>query len=490
GGALPDPTGPPLSPGERFSGGAASTGVFNAQAYSKAPRAIEADFSEDANFKSGNALFRSDHDGLGPVLNAATCQGCHVRDGRGIVPPDAQTPFDSMFLRLSLGNGADDEPLPDPTYGTQLQTFGAAAFDGGDVTAGLSRFGAGATEALGEAFAYIEYAPVPGRYPDGTPYELRQPTYKVRELSYGAFADGIRFSPRIAQQMIGMGLLGAIEADDIRALADPDDRDADGISGRVNEVVDPTTGTRELGRFGYKATSASILQQAVSAYRGDIGVTSRFAPEEPCAPAQTACREAAARERNQYPGAVDISDVELALVEFYSRLLAVPNRRGFDAATQSWDTAVVDGRERFFDAGCASCHTHRFTTGVAEGSVLGSVSFTTLTPDAPPIEVLSNQTIYPYTDLLLHDMGGQCAPVSREDADGGQCAADANCTYVLRCEGLADGRPDRLASGTEWRTAPLWGLGLVQTVSPAATFLHDGRARTIEEAILWHGGEA
>jgi len=481
---------PDLTADERFSGGNAGTSLTNDEAFSQAPQAIQQDFDADANFKSGNAIFRNDHQGQGPIMNAATCQGCHVKDGRGRVPPDQQTPFTSMFLRLSLGNDADDNPMPDPIYGTQLQTFGLASFIGGDPDAGLSQYGGGATEAIGEAFGYIEYETVNGQYGDGTPYELRKPVYHARELSYGDFADGILFSPRVAPQMIGLGLLGAIPEADIHALADPNDSDGDGISGRINETVDPTTGEMSLGRYGYKLTSASVLQQSAGAYRGDMGVTSQFATAEPCTASQASCVNAALLEPDQFPGNVDISDVELALVEFYGRLLAVPDRRGYNSASDTWDANVVAGRTLFFEAGCGGCHTHSFDTGVAAGSALGEVQLNVLVPDAPPIDVLSTQTIYPYTDLLLHDMGGSCAPVVREDGNGGMCNPGDNCTWVQRCEGLADGRPDRLATGTEWRTAPLWGLGLVQAVNPDATFLHDGRARTIEEAVLWHGGEA
>ncbi|MEM7432882.1 MAG: di-heme oxidoredictase family protein, partial [Pseudomonadota bacterium] len=481
---------PDLTAGERFSGGAAGTSVSNDEAFSQAPPAIQQDFSDDANFKAGNALFRNDNQDQGPILNAATCQGCHIKDGRGRVPADTQTPFAAMFLRLSLGNDADDEAIPDPTYGTQLQTFGLASFIGGDVTAGLSVFGGGATDPIGEGFAFIEYETINGTYDDGTAYELRNPIYHVRELSYGDFSDGVLFSPRIAQQMIGLGLLGAIPEADIRALADPNDADGDGISGRVNEIFDPTTGQTALARYGHKLTSASVLQQSAGAYAGDMGVTNTFATEEPCTQSQTSCVNAALLENDPHPGGVDISDLEMALVEFYARLLAVPDRRGFDETTDTWDSNVVDGRTLFFESGCGGCHTHSFETGEAAGSVLGEIQLNILVPDAPPIDVLSSQTIYPYTDLLLHDMGGSCDPVVREDGAGGSCAAGDNCTWVMRCEGLADNRPDLLASGTEWRTAPLWGLGLVQTVNPTATFLHDGRARTIEEAVLWHGGEA
>ncbi|MEM7277160.1 MAG: di-heme oxidoredictase family protein [Pseudomonadota bacterium] len=481
---------PDLTSAERFSGGDAGTTLTNEDAFGQSPAGIQQDFSADANFKSGNAIFRNDHDGQGPILNAATCQGCHVRDGRGRVPQDSSTAFSSMFLRLGLGNDSDDQTIPDPVYGTQLQTFGLASFIGGDPDAGLPSFGGGASEAIGEAFAFIEYETVNGAFADGTAYELRKPTYKIRDMSYGDFADGLQISPRVAQQMIGLGLLGAIPEASIRALADPNDTDADGISGRVNETFDPTTNTTALGRYGYKATSASVLQQTAGAYRGDIGVTNRFATDESCTASQSSCINAALLETDPHPGDVDISDLEMALVEFYSRLLAVPDRRGFDSATSEWDAEIVAGRTLFFEAGCGGCHTHSFETGEAAGSVLGEVNLNRLEPDAPPIEVLSDQTIYPYTDMLLHDMGGACDAAVREDMAGASCTTGPDCNLVFRCEGLADGRPDLLATGTEWRTAPLWGLGLVQTVSPNATFLHDGRARTIEEAILWHGGEA
>lgn len=507
GSASPGPTPPPAPPppppppvsvvpdltaAERFSGGAAGTTVTNnTLAFSLAPDAIESDFALDANFKGGNAIFRNDHEGQGPIMNAATCQGCHIKDGRGRVPANSDTPFDSMFLRLSLGNDASGEPVPDPTYGTQLQTFGVASFEGADITAGLPVYGGGATAPIGEAFAFIEYETVSGSYEDGAPYELRKPTYKVKDLSYGDFVDGIQFSPRVAQQMIGLGLLGAIDDDAIRELADPNDADGDGISGRANEVFDFTTGRNGVGRFGYKASTVTVLQQSISAYAGDIGVTSRFATDEPCGVNQASCINAALLEPDQYPGDVDISDIELALVEFYARLLAVPDRRGFDEASRTWDTTVVDGRTLFFETGCGGCHNQTFQTGTGEGSVLGEIDINRLVEPSLPIDVLTDQTIYPYTDLLLHDMGGSCAPVVRESASGGACAAGDDCTWVQRCEGLADGRGDLGGvSGTEWRTPPLWGLGLVQTVNPDATFLHDGRARTIEEAILWHGGEA
>ena len=485
-----DPIVPDVVAEEFFSGGDASIESQNNDAFSFSPEAIQTDFSLDATFVLGNQLFRTASRDQGPLLNNGTCQGCHRNDGRGAPPVDQNTPMVSMFLRLSLGNDADNNAIADPIYGTQLQTFGLASFQGNDISAGLAVHEGGDAAAIGEAFAFIEYEPVVGSYPDGTAYELQRPVYKIRDLSYGDFSDGILISPRVSPQMIGLGLLEAIPEADIRALADPDDTDSNGISGRINERVSALSGETELGRFGYKATTSNILEQGASAYTGDMGSTNSIFTDEPCTSAQQACINQAMLEANQGQDGTDITDVELALVEFYSRTLAVPVRRGFDQVTQTFDDDVLRGRSQFHLLGCAECHQPDYETGIAEGSILGTVQIINLIPDAPPIEVLSNQRIWPYTDMLLHDMGGQCDAVSRETIEEETCDTGPECLWVFRCEGLADGRPDGLASGTEWRTAPLWGLGLVQTVGPDAQFLHDGRARTIEEAVLWHGGEA
>ena len=494
----PDPEPPPpatieapeVEASERRPGGEASTTLTNDEAFGQSPDAIRQDFRADANFKSGNQVFRNDHEGEGPLLNARTCQGCHTKDGRGAIPADTETPMDSMSIRLSLGNDGEANPIPDPNYGVLLQVFGLASFGGGGIEAGLASFGGGADEAIGEAFAYVTYEAVPGSFPDGEEYELRQPVYHIRDLSYGDFHDGILFSARVAPQLIGMGLLGAVPEEVLRERADPEDEDGDGISGRANEALDISTRERGIGRLGYKAATVSPLHQIAAAYRNDMGVTSLYAVEEACAELQESCARAAMLEPDQHPGGVDISDVEMALVEFYVRLLAVPERRGYDEAAGAWDETVLRGRTLFFESGCETCHRYKLTTGTAEGSVLGEVDLNVLLDDAEPIEVLSDQVIHPYTDLLLHDMGGSCSAISPETENGEACASGENCLWVQRCEGLADGRPEGLASGSEWRTAPLWGLGLVNTVNPRATYLHDGRARNLTEAILWHDGEA
>ncbi len=244
-------------------------------------------------------------------------------------------------------------------------------------------------------------------------------------------------SPRLAPQVIGMGLLEAIPEADILDNADPDDLDDDGISGRPNSAWNPATQAMELGRFGWKANAPTLEAQAANAFLGDMGLTSSLNPVESCTTEQTDCLAA---PNGSDADELEVRDDLLGAVTFYTRTLAVPSARD----TENDD--VQRGADAFADMGCASCHVDTFTTASI---------------DDIGVAALSDQTIHPYTDLLLHDMG----------------------------EGLADGRPDFEATGTEWRTPPLWGLGLIDDVNGERFLLHDGRARTIEEAILWHGGE-
>ena len=469
---------------EHLAGGAVTTDVQNEDAFSQSAPAIRSDFALDAVFKSGDHLFRGTHKGLGPVFNNPTCQGCHIKDGRGEVPSSPQRAMTSMFLRISDENGQ-----PDAVYGDQLQTFGTVA---GHPTGALPKFNGALDEGLayGEAYAFVEYENVTGKFADGEEYELRKPIYKVTDLSYGPFNDTVRFSARVSPAIFGSGLLHAIPEQYITSYADPDDVDNDGISGRAVYVTEPISEQTKLARFGYKLGTASVLQQIAGAYRGDMGVTNRIDQAEPCTENQVACNEQAALEQNSEANGLDLSDLDLAQVEFYNRLLAVPVRRGFDVQTTTWQEDIMRGRALFFDANCNGCHVPRHKTGEAPASLLGDVDILGFTGESTPIAALSEQVIYPYSDLLLHDMGGECAPIKLENAQGGSCQAGENCIYVQRCEGLADNRPEGQASGTEWRTTPLWGLGLVQQVNARATYLHDGRARTISEAILWHGGEA
>lgn len=356
-------------------------------------------------------------DGRGPTFNRPRCSGCHERDGRGR-PPDPKDPeaaMNSILVRLSVpGKGPHGGPNPHPAYGLQLQERSIAGVPG-------------------EGRAFIRWETVKGAYGDGTPYTLRRPMLQFERLAFGPLGPDIRTSLRVAPQLVGMGLLDAVPAAAIRRMADPKDRNGDGISGRVNRVWNPATGRMEIGRFGWKSGSATLRQQIADAFRNDMGLTNRLFPTENCPPPQTACRAAPTG------GSPEVSDRILADVVFYISMLAVPHRRRVEAAD------VRRGQELFGRIGCAGCHRPTLRTG-----------------KHPSIPGLSNQVIHPFTDLLLHDMG----------------------------PGLADRRPEYRASGREWRTAPLWGIGLVPEVNGHRLYLHDGRARGLAEAILWHGGEA
>ncbi len=260
-------------------------------------------------------------------------------------------------------------------------------------------------------------------------------------------------SPRVALPMIGLGLLEYIPADAIKAQADSDDSNGDGISGKYNWVVDPETGQKALGRFGWKAGQTRLITQNMSAFNEDMGLTSHIRPTESCMRTQKQCVAATTGADDQGDGLppVEVSDDIAKFVEFYTQNLAVPNRRNAD------DKTVLAGKKRFYDIGCQNCHTPRYQLPKGEDDHLEQ----------------QGQMIYPYTDLLLHDMGADLADRS---VAGTLPAKEAQVEF--------------LANSYEWRTPALWGVGLAQTVDAQATFLHDGRARTLMEAVLWHGGEA
>ncbi|WP_122672152.1 di-heme oxidoredictase family protein [Pseudomonas viridiflava] len=283
----------------------------------------------------------------------------------------------------------------------------------------------------------VEYDALTVKLRDGTAVELRQPTLRITQLGYGPMHPETHVSARIAPPMIGLGLLEAIADEAALANADPDDKNGDGISGRANWVWDDAQQKVVMGRFGWKAGQPNLNQQNVHAFSGDMGLTTSLRRFDDCTPAQTDCL--AAPNGNGPDGEPEVSDNILRLVEFYTRNLGVPARRNVD------DPQVLTGKNLFFQAGCQQCHVPSFKTRA----------------DAAEPE-LANQEIRPYTDLLLHDMG----------------------------DGLADNRTEFQATGREWRTPPLWGLGLTAAVNGHTQMLHDGRARNALEAILWHGGEA
>lgn len=375
-------------------------------------------------FAVGNSLFNQNwvtapastvgRDGLGPIFNAQSCSSCHFRDGRGRPPETPDDPERGLLIRISAtGERGSDDPEPHPVLGDQFQDRAIRGLDP-------------------EGSVRITTAELPGVLADGTAYSLARPTYELIGDDGQPIGDGLMLSPRVAPQVIGVGLIEGIPAEDIAAAEDPDDEDGDGISGRAHWVDDPATGERVLGRFGWKAAVPSVEAQNAAAFNGDLGVTSSLHPDQPCTSAQVECQGA------PNGGQPELDDEKLATVTFYTRTLAVPARR--DVRTP----ATERGEETFTSLGCSSCHTPIQRSGPSE------------------IEALSEQTFAPFTDLLLHDMGAD----------------------------LADGRPDGDASGREWRTPPLWGIGLVEAVNGHTRYLHDGRARDLTEAILWHGGEA
>lgn len=415
-------------PGEMLGGG---TSIRSVHPSAFSLPAANMPLQRRLDFSVGNSFFRNPwvtapsstaaRDGLGPLFNTNACQNCHVKDGRGHPPEPGQLNTVSMLLRMSIPARPDSHDaellrtlgnVPEPTYGLQLQDFAVANL-------------------APEGRIQVSYREFAVALADGTQVMLRQPTLSIADTGYGPLHPQVQLSARVAPPMIGLGLLAALDAAEIVAREDPDDADGDGISGRANRVWDQSGGLTVLGRFGWKAGQPSLPQQNAAAFVSDMGITSGLFPQETCPAAAAICQTLSG-------GTPELEPHIQEQVDFYTANLAVPVRRNVD------DPNVQLGWTVFVDSGCTACHIPTWTTGRSSH------------------EWLSQQTIHPFTDLLLHDMG----------------------------PGLADGRSEFQASGSEWRTPPLWGIGLTETVVGHTFFLHDGRARNLLEAILWHGGEA
>lgn len=424
---------PPPSVSEYLPGGAASVSVMPFVSFDKVAANLPADQKPD--FYAGRALAAQPwvkaptatdaRDGLGPLFNARSCLACHKKGGRGDIPESADTPLFSGFVRLSIPGSNDTlGGVPEPVYGEQLQ---------GQSISLLSQLNQPGDDDLpAEAQVFIRWETQVFTYPDGQQTELRKPVADIRHLAYGQLHADTRFSLRLAPPIHGAGLIDQIASADIAALADPQDSDGDGISGRVNRVWNPQTRQTEPGRFGLKANRPDLTTTIAAAFAGDIGISNPLFPSQPCTEVQSACLTSP--DGNNTDG-FELPQHLLDLVVHYNRNLGVPKRP---------QSTSDEGRNLFYHSGCAGCHQPSFVTG-----------------DRGPAH-LSGQTIWPFSDFLLHDMGPE----------------------------LADDRPDFAASGSEWRTAPLWGAGQSDAVNGHGFYLHDGRARSIEEAILWHGGEA
>ncbi|MBV2089951.1 MAG: hypothetical protein KUF72_03615 [Candidatus Thiodiazotropha sp. (ex Ctena orbiculata)] len=377
-------------------------------------------------------------DGLGPLYNARTCLFCHINGGRSQMPESPDRELIGPFVRISIpGKDKIQGVVPEPVYGDQLQTQSVALSHQLRQVSQLKKVSLRAEEVKPEAYIYIDWQHSTFTYPDRTQVNLRRPKPRITKLAYGELNADTMFSLRNSPPIHGTGLLELIPQTAIDKLADPQDSNGDGISGRVNQVWDFEQARTVPGRFGLKANRANNLRiVTAAAFTGDVGITNPLFPQQPCTEAQTRCLKTV--NGNGEEG-VEIPDNLLSLVTDFLRNIGVPKRSGWNSEP------VLAGRELFYQTGCQECHHPDYTT--AESSQMPH---------------LSKQKIWPYTDLLLHDMGPD----------------------------LADGRPDYQASGSEWRTPPLWGVGLREAVNGSNNLLHDGRARTVEEAILWHGGEA
>ncbi len=365
--------------------------------------------------------------GLGPTFNEDRCAHCHVHNGRSAAPVDGQAAVQGVLVRLSIpGQTREGGPLPHPAYGDQLQNRGIQE------------------RVPAEGQAVFTYTAREVSFADGEKVTLRVPHVEFKDLQFGELGKDTMISPRVAPAMVGMGLLEAVPEETILRIAK--EQEKVGMAGKPNTVWDMENEQMVLGRLGWKANQPSIRQQTAAAFFGDIGATSYMFPEENCPAVQVACLDLPSASKCGGQGGCtgntyrpEVVPSRLTNIALYLQALAVPARRNVD------DPAFKRGEQVFAEAQCSVCHVPELTTG-----------------PKPALKAAASLTIRPYTDLLLHDMG----------------------------EDLADGRPDFKASGREWRTAPLWGVGLIKTVNGHSDLLHDGRARGVTEAILWHGGQA
>lgn len=408
---------PGLDLSERLHAGGETT-IFSATSISfrtPAPNLSTADFNAH---QLGDVLFENVYitapanvnSGLGSIFNNSSCISCHPNDGRAKFPTNLLARSGFLIRASIAGNDSHGGPNPVPGFGLQIQN--------------QSIFGFSAEAQYQAAFTEVNET-----LADGTIVHLRKPTLLLIN-PYTSLPGGMMLSGRLGTPVFGLGLLEAIPEADILSHQDINDTNGDGISGKANFVWDPQINQTVLGRFGWKANTGSLIVQCAAAFVEDMGITNPIF-----------FNETGIGQSNGQDGLNDDPEIGQNILDqlvLYTRTLGVPAPRNLS------NSNVRQGAAIFEQIDCAKCHMPKQKTG------------------SNTISALTNQTFFPYTDLLLHDMG----------------------------EGLADNRPDFLASGSEWKTRPLWGIGLTQLINGHTDLLHDGRARTIEEAILWHGGEA
>lgn len=417
-----------------LTAGSFTTADSGAQAYSVPYAAITKEQAQQ--FAEGHAQFNeawvvapdpSGVWGLGPTFNEDRCAHCHQNNGRSAAVAPGAEAARGPLVRLSIpGKSEHGGPLPHPHYGDQLQNRGID------------------DRVPPEGHAVVTYEPRVVSFGDGEQIELRVPKVTFKQLQFGELGSEAMISLRIAPQVVGVGLLEAVPEETILSIAT--EQEPLGVRGKPNYVWDIENEQKALGRFGWKASQPSIRQQTAAAFIGDIGATSYLFQAENCPAIQTACLDTPSAASCGGQGGCtgntfrpEVNPSRLKHITLYLQTLAVPARRNVA------DPEVQRGERLFAEAKCSACHVPQLKTG-----------------PKPAVPAAANLIIRPYTDLLLHDMG----------------------------EALADGRSDFEAGGREWRTAPLWGIGLLHTVSGHSDLLHDGRARNVAEAILWHGGQA
>lgn len=384
---------------------------FGPTAFSLADPKINS--SDLAKFNYGQGLFHHEWEvfehangtqsGLGPLFAANSCASCHIRDGRGQAPAEGQSSPSFVF---SVGVPSDEYGrLPDKIYGEQIQMHAVGARPEGTVR--------------------VTYEPFIEVLKDGTQIKLRKPVFHASDLAYGELEQNAQLAGRLPQQLIGLGYLENVSLSALEQLADPDDLDADGISGRISVLPNG-----DIGRFGWKASLPSVLHQIAKAASSDMGISTPLFPAYAgdCTSEQFECLAASLEQPENK--ATELDGNEARMLALYSSKLGVPGLRNADKSD------VLAGELTFGRIGCNDCHVAKF----------------------------NDQQTFPaaYTDILLHDMG----------------------------DGLSDPTYGQTALAREWRTPPLWGLGYTKEVNGNENYLHDGRARTLVEAIMWHGGEA
>lgn len=414
----------------------AATSKIDANAFQQPFASLSAE--EKFNHSIGRSLFEkfwvaspsstTASDGLGPLYNARSCHSCHLNNAKGHAPANLQSAITtpSFFVRLKrwprpTGFDPKTAVTGDTRYGTQLQTLST-------------------TELPPEAELIVEYKYSTLNFSDNTPIELRKPNYSLNKLGYGEFNKDTSLSGRVSPALTGVGLIDALDDETILANEDIHDEDGDGISGRANRVWDKINQTWAVGKFGWKATVATLSEQNQSAFNGDLGLSTPLvtSPYGDCTQAQTACLNLA-NGNSEHLDNLEVSNQIMLLVNKFSALSAPSKIRNLS------DKKFMQGKLVFDQLNCAGCHTPKMTTS-----------------NETEYKVLASKTFYPFSDFLLHEMGPD----------------------------LADTGNEFNANGQEWRTPPLWGNALNKITSGRESYLHDGRARNLVEAIAWHGGEA